>query len=303
MNTYNKLSNWGKILLFILLLLSLVIIFKSVKQPKKEGFEQQDSFLFKTGTDIYDSFYSEIYDYLVYNQIKDNYEIGQIVNKTTPSTESVILDVGSGTGHHVKQLSEKGLTVIGVDISPSMISKAKENYPKLNFVQGDVNNAALFKPNSYTHILCLYFTLYYIKDKIHFFNNCMEWLMPGGYLVIHVVDVDDFDPILPVANPLYIVSPQKYAKKRITNSKVTFEDYIYTANFELDKSKNIGLFKEKFKFKDSNKIRKQEHILYMEPADVILTEAQECGFIIQGKVDMVKCAYENQYLYILTKPA
>jgi SAM-dependent methyltransferase len=302
-NTYNKLTNWGKVLLFLVIFLSLVILFKSIKQSKKEGFEQNDSFLFKSGNEVYDDFYVDIYDYLVYNKMKDNYEIGQIVNKTSPSTESIILDIGSGTGHHVNELSDKGLNVIGIDISPSMIRKSKENYPKLNFVQGDVNNALQFNYSSFTHILCLYFTIYYIKDKRKFFSNCMEWLMPGGYLIIHVVNRDEFDPILPVANPLYVVSPQKYAKERITSSKVTFDNFIYNANFELDKNKNIGIFNEKFKFKDSGKVRKQEHILYMESEDDILTKAQDAGFIIEGKIDLVKCAYDNQYLYILTKPS
>ena len=44
----------------------------------------------------------------------------------------------------------------------------------------------------------------------------MDWLMPGGYLIVHLVDRESFDPILPPGNPLYVVSPQKYAKERIT---------------------------------------------------------------------------------------
>jgi hypothetical protein len=41
----------------------------------------------------------------------------------------------------------------------------------------------------------------------------------------------------------------------------------------------------------------------MEDTDTILEIAAQSGFIMTGVVDLVKCAYENQYLYILTKPS
>lgn len=304
-NAYYKLSNWGKILLFVILLLALVIFFKGLN-IKKEGFEQNKTrdIEFLSGPKIYDDFYVDIYDQLVYNKVKDDYEIGEIINKTTPNTESIILDIGSGTGHHVASLSQKGYkNVKGIDISNAMVEQSKKNYPNLDFIQGDVINERQFSSNSFTHILCMYFTIYYMKDKNKFFRNCIEWLMPGGYLVIHLVDRDDFDPILPVAQPLLIISPQRYAKKRITSSQVTFDNFIYDANFQLDTSKNIAIFKEKFKFKNNNKNRNQEHIFYMETEDDILNSAQEAGFIIQGKIDLMKVAYDYQYLYILTKPS
>jgi len=66
---YSKLSNFGKILIFIALLLIIVVFFKSIEIPglNKEGFQSQDKFLFKTGVDVYDEFYANIYDYLVFN--------------------------------------------------------------------------------------------------------------------------------------------------------------------------------------------------------------------------------------------
>jgi hypothetical protein len=129
----------------------------------------------------------------------------------------------------------------------------------------------------------------------------MDWLMPGGFLFVHLVDREKFDPILPPGNPLYVVSPQKYAKERITKTKVTFNDFVYTSNFNFNKENDISTFDEKFKFNDG-KIRKQQQKLYMEDTATIVNIAQECGFILHGKLDMVKCAYDNQYLYIFVKP-
>ena len=295
----------GKVLLFVALLLILVVFFNSPdfnSRSNQEGYEQNDTFLFKKGPEIYDGFYATIYDQLVFNNLKDDYEITQIVNRTTPTSASVILDVGSGTGHHVAKMAEKGLNAVGIDNSQAMIQQAKENYPQYDFQLGSALDINQYKNNSFTHILCLYFTIYYFDNKDTFFNNCMEWLMPGGYLILHLVDREKFDPILPPGNPLYIVSPQKYAKNRITHTKITFNNFVYTSNFNLEADKDVATFEEKFKFNDG-KVRKQEHLLYMEDAQDILTKAADAGFIVQGKIDLVSCAYPNQYLYILVKPS
>jgi SAM-dependent methyltransferase len=300
---FNKLSNCGKILLVVALLLVVIVIFKGIELPKiTEGFEQNDKFLFKEGNNIYDDFYTDVYDYLVFNNLKNDYEVGTIVNKTSPNSKSVILDVGSGTGHHVAGIAGNNLDVIGIDISESMVKKAKENYPDYKFKVGDVLNGYEFKSSSFTHIMCMYFTIYYLNDKVKFFNNCMDWLMPGGYLIVHLVDEHKFDPIIPPGNPLYIVSPQKYAKERITTAKVTFDKFVYTSKFDFDEAKSIGKFNEKFKFNDGN-VRKNEHTLYMDSIDNIINKAKDAGFLVQGKIDLVKCAYENQYLYIFIKPS
>jgi SAM-dependent methyltransferase len=300
-NVYNKMSNFGKILIFVSLFLCLVVLFKSANESNKEGYEQNDLFLFKQNSDVYDNFYANIYDALVFNNIKNNYEVGEIKNQILPRGRAVILDVGCGTGHHVDKLAQYDLNVIGIDKSISMIEKAKENYPNYDFTVGDALDESQFQYSQFTHIICLYFTIYYFEDKMKFFNNCMKWLMPGGTLIVHLVDREKFDPILPPGNPLYIVSPQKYSKERITKTKITFNDFVYSSNFDLELEKDIAIFHEKFKF-NNGKVRKQEQKLYMNTENDILNMAQDAGFILQGKVDLVNCAYEYQYLYILVKP-
>jgi SAM-dependent methyltransferase len=297
------MSNFGKVLLFVALLLVIVVFFRSLT-PVREGLIDNNSFLFKQGTAVYDYFYANIYDHLVFNQFKNDYEVGLIINNSMPNEKSVIADIGCGTGHHVKEFSDRNLNIIGIDISPSMINKARENYPLLahQLKTGDALNGHLFKDNSLTHILCLYFTIYYMKDKMRFFNNCMNWLMPGGFLIVHLVDRYKFDPILPPGNPLYIVSPQKYAKERITKTKITFNDFVYNADFKLGESNDVAVFDEKFKFNDG-RVRKQEQQLYMEDLPTIVNMAQDAGFLVHAKIDMVKCAYEYQYIYVFIKPS
>jgi SAM-dependent methyltransferase len=303
-NLYKKLSNFGKILIFISILLIMVVFFKylHLQSPySRESFIQEKEFTFKKGLDIYDDFYASIYDHLVFNEVKNDYEVGMILNQNTPTTKSIILDVGCGTGHHVAKLSQNpAVEILGIDNSRAMINKAKENYPNLNFQEANVLNRDNFQNNMFTHILCLYFTIYYMENKQQFFNNCMGWLKPGGYLIVHLVDRYKFDPILPPGNPLYVVSPQKYAKNRITTTKINFNEFVYNSNFHLNESEELAIFDEKFKFNDG-KVRKQEHFLYMTNIGDIINMAQDAGFIIHAKIDLVKVAYEYQYLYVFLK--
>ena len=80
-------AGMGREKAFIALLLILILVFKGLnKKKKKEGFtegvgSESDKFLFKTGPEIYDDFYADIYDYLVFNNLKDDYEVGEIINK------------------------------------------------------------------------------------------------------------------------------------------------------------------------------------------------------------------------------
>ena len=299
---YNKSSLWCKLLIFMALLLLLILVFKGFKPKSVEGFEQRDQFLIKNGSGIYDDFYADIYDYLVFNNLKDDYEIGFILNSSAPSSESKILDIGCGTGHHVASLGAKNFDVLGIDISTSMVEKAKENFPDYKFNVGDALDVNIFEPESFTHILCMYFTIYYFKDKTQFFNNCFRWLMPGGYLIVHLVDRDHFDPILPPGNPLLYVSPQRYAKERITSTKVKFTDFSYSADFKLDESNDQAKFIEKFKNDSDGKVRKNELTLYMPDIQQITDTAQASGFTIEAKIDLLQCQYEYQYLYVFVKP-
>lgn len=264
-----------------------------------ETFDNDQSFVHKTDQSIYDSFYVDVYDDILFSEFKNEYEIGTILNKTTPTKRSVILDIGSGTGHHVGLLTQKGYDCQGIDVSSAMVAKAKRNYPSSKFIHGDVLKSIHFQPNSFTHITCLYFTIYMIKNKRLFFQNCMQWLKPGGYLLLHLVDRDKFDPILPVADVLAYVNPQDYTKKRITTTQAVFKNHNYKADFKLNHNK--GSFIETFVHRKNGSVRKHTHHLYMDTQQSILSLAQSAGFILSSQSDMKSVGYKHQYIYILQK--
>jgi ubiquinone/menaquinone biosynthesis C-methylase UbiE len=302
----------------ICIVIALYIVFKLLEyinyQNKfVEGMEgigielpDEKKYTYIRGTDLYDDFYSKIYDNLLVSSHKDKYIINQLLEgNINLNNSSNILDIGCGTGNMTNELYKAGMVnVIGLDISKSMVTQARKKYPDRTFVRGDALNRVLFPPNMFSHILCDYFTYYYFSNKHSFFKNCYYWLRPDSYLLIHLVDKYRFDPVVPSANPLYLVNAQKYAKQRITKSKVTFYGYDYSSQFivEDNKDKDVSIFKETFKNKKSGAIRNQEHVLYIEPLEVTMDIATSEGFVYVARIDLLQVQYEYQYIYILYKP-
>ena len=304
LKSYSKLSTSSKVLFFICIIYILISVLKQYSKKSFEGFSQQiqisKDFTHLEGDTIYDEFYSNVYDTLFYNDAKNVYEIHAINDKIKFPKTAKILDVGCGTGHHIKLLHSLGYdNTIGIDKSNAMVETARKNFPDGNFLKGDIMNAMQFQHNSFDTILCLYFTIYYIKNKERFFRNCYDFLNYGGVLCIHLVDKHNFDPILTPSNPLTMISPQRYAKQRITKSKVFFNGYDYMADFKLDGDN--ALFIEKFTDKKSKKVRKQEHYMFMETSEDILQVAQSIGFIVEAKIDLLPVQFEYNYIYVLRK--
>jgi len=302
-NVYNDISPVGKVLFFLSAFILLRETFKILNV--KEGFTKKVALTdTKTETkEIYDNFYANVYDMLVYDELKDEFEISNILQIISKTELPTVLDIGCGTGNHVKELYESGIkNVYGIDISKAMILKAKEKYPEISshFIEGDFMELPI---KSFTDLTCLYFTIYYMKDKRRFFSKCKHFLSDsenGGSLIIHLVDREKFDPILAVSNPLYMVSLQKYAPERITTSNVKFNNMSYSSKFDITEDSKNATFEEKFIFKDNEiPTRKHEHKLYMETIDEILNMAKEQGFVIGEIIDLVKVGYEYQYLYQL----
>lgn len=59
-------------------------------------------------------------------------EVDFIISEINQDKNYKILDIGCGTGRHAVELAKRGYNVTGIDLSPSMIEKAKENANKSN---------------------------------------------------------------------------------------------------------------------------------------------------------------------------
>jgi ubiquinone/menaquinone biosynthesis C-methylase UbiE len=288
-------------MLVVLSLAAIVFQIYKVASPKLEGFSQIDKFVLKKDNDAYDDFYAKIYDSIHLPDARIEKELIRIMDATSAIENSVFLDVGCGTGCATNALIKSEHTVFGVDKSVAMVNTAKSKYgDSLPVRQGDVCEPMLFEPRTFSHILCLYFTIYEIQDKPVFFTNCRYWLKNGGQLVLHLVDKKRFNTVVPVGDLALVDNPQKYVKDRITKTNVDFGDFKYQAKYDIPEKCITAEMCETFTDVATQNRRQNDRTLYMEEADDIIKMAQRCGFSLHGRIDMGDIINDDyQYLYIL----
>jgi 2-polyprenyl-3-methyl-5-hydroxy-6-metoxy-1,4-benzoquinol methylase len=84
--------------------------------------------------------YEELFQDFADNYDRENFtagtigEVDFIEKEINFKKEARILDIGCGTGRHSHELARRGYDVSGIDLSPSMIKKAKELAQKENLI-------------------------------------------------------------------------------------------------------------------------------------------------------------------------
>lgn len=300
---------WFRILLLLsLLLISLMIFRKTMPSiSSKEGFTQNDKFVLKQNQDVYDTFYVELHDKMNLPHRRVPYELKTILETTQAEQDnSVFLDIGSGTGFVVNELQELGYSAFGVEKSAAMVLYSQTKYTNLPVKTADVENRMIFERGQFSHILCLYFTIYEFefKQKLAFFKNCYHWLKPGGFMVIHLVDKTKYDKTIPAGKDIIFGSPQRYNDSLITDKLIDFNDFKYRAFYETVPNSSKVFVTESFIDSHSDNIRQNERVLYMDEIQEILNLATVVGFIIHGKFNIKEGIGGDihQYLYFFERP-
>lgn len=238
-------------LVFICILLAILATFSRKKATSKRV----------TYLPAYTSSHVALYDAITYDSIRHRAELASFAS--TLSTQSKVLDVGSGTGHHVHALKEKGVDAIGIDNSQEMILSSKK-YPHV-YIHGDVLNMATFPSESFSHITCFYYTVYYLKHKKSFFQNAHHWLIPGGFLVLHLSKKWEYGSRL-TGTIQYTSTHTKRAHRECITQKGVTQCY--------------------------------EHTIYMEPEEQMVEMAKQSGFMVHSIYPYVlPYAYQNVYLF------
>jgi len=253
---------------------------------------------------LFDDFYSRVYDTIVDGSVRQKAEVVMTLNyaKTVrPDTKEIaVLDIGCGTGGDVALMKAEGVgKAVGLDESDAMIATARRRHPKGDYRVGSAEVAGQFAAGEFNLITLYYFTYYYLKDPDACFRNMYNWLQPGGVLVIHLVNREKFDPILEAASPFVAFSVQKYAKDRVTRSRVAFDKFDYEADFTLEG--DHADFREEFRFKKGGKVRRQTHSLRMPRMETVVARAEANGFTYKQYLDMTGIGYEYQYLFVFVR--
>lgn len=117
---------------------------------------------------------------------EDSYKlIIDLINSQKINIKGKILEAGCGTGAFGKRLlsSFKDINIIGVDISPVMVEKAKDEKINYNATLGDLEDKNLFSKEEFDHIFCP-FILHHFPDISKVVENFSYWIKKDGYVII-----------------------------------------------------------------------------------------------------------------------
>ena len=315
------------IIIFIIVTSLLGLYIKQYRQQKFEDSIRYENFtnyeIKDTLISVYDSFYSKIYDKLFGSDVKNEFELYNIFKYSVKDDQDFeksnvkILDLGCGTGNHLKIMEREHYDCVGVDKSIKMLKVARNVNPTCPLIKGDFLNKSTFQLNEFTHIFCFFFTIYYSPYAEKIFNNVNYWLKPGGYFCVHLVDKNKFDPVLEKASkliPLY--NPQKKSEcgkkghkhgkdchkqgdDRVMETKLKFNKFSYISNWRFGKNKVE--FIENFLFDDDSKHRQNKHRLYMKNIDYYKKIAKKTGFKLVKIIDLLPVNHDYNYIYVFKK--
>lgn len=271
---------------------------KNGDENKYEGFSQDRPFVLKQDNDIYDDFYIEIYNDLTNIVQRSQDDVAKIVETTGLNVaKSNILDVGCGTGLVVKEFAEKGAIVKGVDKSPAMIKHATNTHLLQCFTNGEAEDPTLYERGAFTHILCLYMTIYEMQNKTTFFRNAFYGLQPGGYLVVHLcnnVKEGEYRGFIHLGKPKAL-DEKTIADAGIKSHEVDFGGFTYKRDWS-----DSYMLKETFTDRDTHTIRQNELHWHYEPISVIVEQCKSCGFRVYTHIPASPSI--GGWLYFFMKP-
>jgi trans-aconitate methyltransferase len=103
-----------------------------------------------------------------------------VIELLAPQPGERILDVGCGTGQLTADIAKQGTQVVGLDNSANMIGQARQNYPGLAFVLGDVTNFRFDEPFDAVFSNA---ALHWVKEAGAAAESISLALKPGGRFV------------------------------------------------------------------------------------------------------------------------
>ena len=119
------------------------------------------------------------FDRELLDRFAENFEPGDIV-----------CDIGCGPAHVARYLHERGVKVIGIDLSPGMVAQARLLNPELEIHQGDM--LSLDVPDeSWAGVVAFYSIIHIPRnDVVRALSELRRCLRPGGSLLMsfHIGD-------------------------------------------------------------------------------------------------------------------
>ena len=103
-----------------------------------------------------------------------------LVEVLAPQPGERVLDLGCGSGELTQEIARRGAAVVGLDASPEMLARAREQFPELDFRLGD---AATFELPERFDAVFSNATLHWVTAAEAALGQLYRHLKPGGRLV------------------------------------------------------------------------------------------------------------------------
>ena len=119
-----------------------------------------------------------------YDAVADDYVAHIFDELKDKPFDRQLLDDGCGPGHVARYLHERGANVVGVDLSPAMIERARALTPAVRFEVGDMR--ALDVPDgAWQAVVAMYSIIHIPRGQLApVFREMRRVLAPGGFAVL-----------------------------------------------------------------------------------------------------------------------
>ena len=126
-----------------------------------------------------------------YDEVSRIYDTSRVANTETVEkliellhigSDSVVLDMGCGTGNYTAALQRVARRVIGIDSSIGMIEQAQAKFPELPLICGDVTTLP-FRSGTFDAAFAIQ-VLHHVKEKELFLTETHRVLKKGACLAI-----------------------------------------------------------------------------------------------------------------------
>lgn len=151
-----------------------------------------------------------------------------------------VLDLACGKGRHAHYLAEKGLDVVGLDLSKESIQYAADTYklPNLEFYVHDMRLP--FRMNYFNYIFNFFTSLGYfndLRDNEKVFESMHAGLKEDGYILIDFMNTEKvINNLVPRENK-QIDGYTFYLRREIDSSKII-------KHIQIEKGGNLWVYKE-----------------------------------------------------------
>jgi len=145
--------------------------------------------------------------------------------------DSKVLDAGCGPGRDTKLITDRGVSVMGIDLSTELIKIARKKYPNIKFIVGNFLNLPFpidHFGGVWAHASLIHFET--VEDVVKALKEFYRVLTPGGILHLFVREktankkFDIVSDVLSKYNRLF----QYFTKEEI-------EDYLKKVGFKVTK--------------------------------------------------------------------